>query len=182
LAEEALNLARSIPNTEYLENLEFSARQHDFKVPLKDFKYYSNKWFSNKQVYLIKKYFLLPITKILSEKANFPGFQIKRRGCELYCQTIFQYINIKAYSKKRSKQICIMTSPGELFEDIGKIVKRKSPTKDDTLILQNSNDWIGYLFPAKEYIEHGGYEPLATFSPIAGHVYTKEVITFLHNL
>ncbi|MHA1242575.1 MAG: hypothetical protein ACTSQU_17585 [Promethearchaeota archaeon] len=44
-----------------------------------------------------------------------------------------------------------------------------APTKmENTLIFQNTQDWIGYLFPLEMYIKEGGYEPFMCFSPLCG--------------
>ena len=68
-----------------------------------------------------------------------------------------------------SNSFGILTIPGELFEDIGKTLISHAPTKkENTLIFQNTQDWIGYLFPLKMYIEEGGYEPFMCFSPLCG--------------
>jgi hypothetical protein len=43
------------------------------------------------------------------------------------------------------------------------------------MIIQNAQDWIGYLFPLKTYITEGGYEPFMCFSPLCG-IYIKNNI------
>jgi hypothetical protein len=56
-----------------------------------------------------------------------------------------------------------------LFEDIGKTLIFHAPTiVENTLIFQNTQDWIGYLFPLEMYIKEGGYEPFMCFSPLCG--------------
>ena len=73
------------------------------------------------------------------------------------------------YGNGKRKDIGIACVPGELFEDIGKAILEHSVVgKENTFIFQNSQDWIAYLFPMNEYIEVGGYEPLPSFSPLAG--------------
>jgi hypothetical protein len=75
----------------------------------------------------------------------------------------------------------ILTVPGELFEDLGKILFKKSPTgKHNTFIFQNANDWVAYLFSPKEYIDYGGYEPVASFSPRCGEYVLKEMLKLLN--
>jgi hypothetical protein len=70
-----------------------------------------------------------------------------------------------------------MTVPGELFEVYGNLFLRESPNgRDHSFIFQNSNDWISYLFPAKDYIKEGGYEPLASFSPMCGYFIEKKML------
>ncbi|MHA2392681.1 MAG: hypothetical protein ACXAEX_12115, partial [Promethearchaeota archaeon] len=60
---------------------------------------------------------------------------------------------------------------------IGKILIKKSPSgPKNTFIFQNVNDWIGYLFPALDYIEKGGWEAFAGFSPLCGEIIKNEII------
>jgi hypothetical protein len=181
IAEEALNLAKSIKESEYFEQLDFEGYLKHFWIPFKDHKYFSNKWMSNKLVHVIKKILLMPITKIIGENANFPAFTMKRIGGYLNVSTVIQYIKIKTYSDSSAKEFSLITVPGELFEDLGEIVLKKSPTGvDDSFIIQNGNDWIAYLFSLKEYVKYGGYEPQASFSPICGDRVIKEVINLFN--
>ena len=177
IAKEALKLAESIKNEEYFEEIEFTSYLRNFWVPMKDHKYFSDTWLTNKLSYSLKKYLIVPITKILSEEANFPAFVIKRRKFRINCHTVIQYIKIKVRSKTKSKEFSILTVPGELFEDLGKLIFKNSQTgKNNSFIFQNTNDWIAYLFPLKEYAEYGGYEPVASFSPLCGDYVTKEIL------
>ncbi len=183
IAQEALKLAESIIDEEYFEEIEFFSKLRDFWVPFKDYKYFTNTWYQNTLSHSIKKYFILPVTKILSDNSNFPAFTVKRRRIRIHCRSIIQYIKIKAHSKTRSKDLSILTVPGELFEDLGKFLFHKSPTRnEDTFIFQNANDWIAYLFPPKEYIEYGGYEPVASFSPRCGEYVIKEMIELFNEI
>jgi hypothetical protein len=176
IAEEALRLAKSMKDSEYFEELDFEVYLKSFLIPSKDHKYFSKKWISNKLVHVIKKFLLMPIAKILGENANFSAFTIKRIGGRLNISTVIQYIKVKAYSDSRAKEFSLTTVPGELFEDLGEILLKKSPTGvDDSFIIQNGNDWIAYLFSLKEYAEYGGYEAQPTFSPICGARVMKEV-------
>ncbi|MCK4383135.1 MAG: hypothetical protein KAW66_07580, partial [Candidatus Lokiarchaeota archaeon] len=53
--------------------------------------------------------------------------------------------------------------------DIGRNIIKEAPTSEEnTFIFQNSQDWIGYLFPLEIYINEGGYEPFMCFSPLCG--------------
>lgn len=179
IAKEALKLAQSIKNEEYIEELEFLAELRHFWIPFKNYKYFGPTWIQNELGYSIKKYIIIPITKILSENANFPAFTIKRKPIRIHCYSVIQYIKLK--SRTREKNLSILTVPGELFEDLGKILLYKSPTgKDNTFIFQNANDWIAYLFSPKEYIEYGGYEPVASFSPKCGEFVINEMIKLLN--
>jgi len=177
IAEEALNLAKSIPKKEYNIGLEFQFYLNSFWIPLKDFKYFSKTWFRNKLVYSLKKYLLLKVSKIILENANFPSFTLKRKKFKIHAKTVIQFIKFNFEHESTSKSIGIMTVPGELFEDYGDLFIKESPTgRENSFVFQNSNDWISYLFPAKDYIEEGGYEPLASFSPICGHFIEKKML------
>ena len=183
IAEEALNLAKSITNDEYFKELDFEVYLKHFWIPFKDAKYFSNKWLNNKLVHGLKKILLIPIAKIMGENANFPIFIIKRIGGYLKASTIIQSIKFKVLSDSKAKDFSITTVPGELFEDLGDILLRKSPTgEENSFIIQNGNDWIAYLFSLKEYIEHGGYEPQASFSPICGDRVMKEVMQLFNEV
>ncbi len=177
IADEALNLTKSIAKTDYYNDLEFQFYLNSFWIPMKDFKYFSKTWFRNKLIYSLKKYLLLKVTKITLEKANFPSFTIKRKNFKLCAKTVIQFIKFNFEYESNSKSIGIMTVPGELFEDYGNFLLKESPTgRENSFIFQNSNDWISYLFPAKDYIEEGGYEPLASFSPICGYFTEKKML------
>jgi len=41
-----------------------------------------------------------------------------------------------------------------------------------------ANDWLGYLFPLREYITHSDYEPFASTTPIGGEYFEKEYNRF----
>ena len=177
IAEEALKLAESIPKNEYFENLEFHSYLKKFKIPLKDFKYFAKTWFKNKLGYVLKKYFLIRVARVIYKKANFPSFTLYRDKLKLNVKTVIQFIQINLKSNLKSKTLGIITVPGELFEEYGNFFLNKSPTgKENTIIFQNSNDWIAYLFPPKDYIKEGGYEPIASFSPVCGHYVSKEIL------
>ena len=180
IAQEALKLAQSIKDEEYFEELEFSVETRHFWIPFKDYKYFKPTWYQNKLSFLMKKYLIIPVTKILSENANFPAFIIKRKPIRIHCYSVIQYLKLKLKSNTNEKELGILTVPGELFEDLGKILFKKSPTgKHNTFIFQNANDWIAYLFSPKEYIDYGGYEPVASFSPRCGEYVFNEMLELL---
>ena len=132
IAEEALNLTKSIAKTDYYHDLEFQFYLNYFWIPMKDFKYFSKVWFRNKLFYCLKKYLLLKVAKITSKESNFPAFTIKRKKLKIHAQTVIQFIKF--------------------------------------------NMKISYLFPAKDYIKEGGYEPLASFSPVCGYFIEKKML------
>ncbi|MFX0027355.1 MAG: hypothetical protein ACFE8M_13195 [Candidatus Hermodarchaeota archaeon] len=175
LAEEALELAKNIPESDFFDHIKFQVFEREFLVPMKDYKYFTKTWFVNKLYFLIKKYFILKFAKGNILNANFPIFILKRRKLKLFCKSLIQFVEFKAISKEKSLLFSIMTIPGELFEDIGKNLIKISPTSNNTFIFQNSQDWIGYLFPLKEYVQDGGYEPVPSFSPLCGYYVEKEM-------
>ena len=177
VGEQALRLAQSIPLEEYLPKMSLRIYVKTIWIPVKDFKYWSKHWFENSPLQFLKRYLLIPIA-MTHETPNFPGFALKRRGCMLNTYTLIQWILIKASSldNTKSKDLSILTAPGELFEEIGWRLRSKCPTGvANTFIFQNSHDWVSYLFPKQLYITSGGYEPYASLSPMCGHVYEQEM-------
>ena len=166
IGEEALRLANSIPGESYFTNMDIDVYTRRFLIPQKDAKYYSKVWFSNKVKWLIKKYFLFKLAKFEEKYVNFPFFTIERKHLKNYGKTIVEFIKFRA---NNGKTYGIITIPGELFEEIGRNIIQEAPTlEENTLIFQNCQDWIGYLFPLKVYINEGGYEPFMCFSPLGG--------------
>lgn len=177
IADEALNFAKSIVKEEYNSDIEFQFYLKKFWIPMKDFKYYSKTWFRNKFNYALKKYLLLKVAKIILENANFPAFSIMRKKFRIHGKTVIQFIKFKFKDIKTSESFGILTVPGELFQEYGHLFLNESPTgRDNSFIFQNSNDWIAYLFPARDYIKEGGYEPLASFSPVCGYFIEKRML------
>ncbi|NVM16250.1 MAG: hypothetical protein HWN80_00935 [Candidatus Lokiarchaeota archaeon] len=166
IGEEALKLANSIPEENYSTNMDIEVYTRRFLIPQKDAKYYSEVWFSNKVKWLIKKYFLFKLAKFEEKYVNFPFFTIKSIHLRNYGKTIVQFIKLTAGP---GNSCGLITIPGELFEDIGKRIIQEAPTtEENTFIFQNSQDWIGYLFPLEMYVTEGGYEPFMCFSPLCG--------------
>jgi hypothetical protein len=166
IGEEALRLVNSIPEECYFTDMEIDAYSKIFLIPQKDAKYYSKVWFSNKVKWLIKKYFLFKLAKFDKKYVNFPFFTIERKHLKNYGKTLVQYIKL---TTSNGNTYGLITIPGELFEEIGKNIIVQSPTsQENTLIFQNTQDWIGYLFPLEMYIMEGGYEPFMCFSPLCG--------------
>jgi len=166
IGEEALKVAKSIPKKDYSTLTEVDINTKRFLIPQKDAKYYSKVWFSNKVKWVLKKYFLFKIAKFDYKFVNFPFFTVERKNLKNYGKTVIHFIKFTADS---GNTFGIITIPGELFEDIGKNLISYAPTKkENTLIFQNTQDWIGYLFPLEMYIKEGGYEPFMCFSPLCG--------------
>jgi len=166
IGEEALKVANSIPEENYFTDTDIDVYTRRFLIPQKDAKYYSKVWFSNKVKWLIKKYFLFKLAKFEEKYVNFPFFTIERKHLKNYGKTIVEFIKFGA---NNGKTYGIITIPGELFEEIGRNIIQEAPTlEENTLIFQNCQDWIGYLFPLKVYVNEGGYEPFMCFSPLGG--------------
>ena len=180
IAKEALAIVNSIEEKDYLQNFDIEISSKKVIIPMKDAKYFSKVWFTNSIKWFIKKHFLFKVARFDEKNVNFPFFNIKRKNLRRYGETIIQFIMIKSTS---GEKFGIITVPGELFEDVGKRVIKESPTLDqNTFIFQNSQDWIGYLFPLKMYIEEGGYEPFMCFSPLCGYFIEKELMRLLNRI
>ncbi len=177
VGEQALHLAQSIPVEQFLPKMTLRVYTKTIWIPVKDFKYWSKHWFENSPLQFLKRYLLIPIA-VSHEKPNFPGFALKHTWRMMSGYTLLQWIRITASStdNKISRELGIITAPGELFEEIGLRLRAKCPTGiKDTFLIQNANDWVSYLFPKHTYIESGGYEPYASLSPVCGHYYEREM-------
>lgn len=180
IADQALALARGIPTAEFLPRLRFKVFQKTFWVPLKDYAYWGGTFPKNHLIHLAKKYLLLRVA-MSHEEPNFPGLAVKHRGNQVAIYSMLQWIQLEiaSHDGQTTRDLSILTAPGELFEEIGTNLKARCPTgPENTVIFQNSNDWIAYLFPLHEYEEQGGYEPLPSFSPLCG-VYVEAELTKL---
>lgn len=183
IGQAALELAKSIPNQEFFELNKLKILKQRFWIPMKDVKYFSRKWFMNKLIFLIKKLFLINIAKYQILKANFPIFALHYRFGDYKCKTIVQYIELEGGSEKKERILSIITVPGELFFALGEILLRSSPSGyNNTLIFQNTQDWVAYLFSLREYIEEGGYEVTPSFSPVCGHYVHREILRLINGI
>lgn len=181
IGETALELANSIPVQEFCEINRLEISTKEFWIPMKDVSYFSKKWFMNKLVFLFKKLFLINIARHQILKANFPIFDLKYRRGNYKCKTTVQYIKLKSYSEEREKELSVITVPGELFFALGENLLKASPSGyDNTLIFQNTQDWIAYLFSLREYMEEGGYEVIPSFSPLCGIYVQQEIMRLMH--
>ena len=180
IGEEALKIANSIPEENYSTFTEIVIYTKRLVIPQKDAKYYSKVWFLNKVKWVLKKYFLFKIAKFDERFVNFPFFTVERKNFKNYIKTVVYFIKFAAGN---NKIFGILTIPGELFEEIGKILITNAPTKtENTLIFQNSQDWIGYLFPLEMYTKEGGYEPFMCFSPLCGAYIENSVKKFFKEI
>lgn len=180
IAKEVLAIVNSIEDKNYLQNFNLEIYSKKVIIPMKDAKYFSKVWFANSLKWFIKKHFLFKIARFNKKSVNFPFFNIRRKNLKRYGETIIHFIMIQSPS---GEHLGIITVPGELFEDVGKRVIKASPTlAQNTFIFQNSQDWIGYLFPLKMYIEEGGYEPFMCFSPLCGHFIEIELMRLLNRI
>ncbi|TXT63490.1 MAG: hypothetical protein BAJALOKI3v1_360016 [Promethearchaeota archaeon] len=181
IAKEALALSYSIPDENYNKMIKIRSNIKILSIPFRDARYFSSEWFQNKLIHAIKKYILLPVILSLYDKNNFPIFQIEKQGARIYAKTLFQFIEF-SIGEDKDKKFNIFTVPGELFEDIGNSLLEKSPAgKKNSILIQNANDWIAYLFPIDEYVEIGGYEPVASFGPLCGYYIEREILDFFKN-
>ncbi|MHA1460209.1 MAG: hypothetical protein ACTSO8_01905 [Promethearchaeota archaeon] len=166
IGHEALKLANSIPEGDYFTDMDINVHTRRLLIPMKDAKYFSKVWLLNSVKWWIKKYFLFRIAKFDKKHVNFPFFTIERKHLRNHCRTIVQFIKLTA---SNGNAYGLITIPGELFEEIGKKLIQEAPTLEkNTLIFQNSQDWIGYLFPLESYIDEGGYESFMCFTPLGG--------------
>ena len=180
IGEEALKIANSIPEENYSTFTEIVIYTKRLVIPQKDAKYYSKVWFSNKVKWILKKYFLFKIAKFDERFVNFPFFTIERKNFKNYIKTKVYFIK---FIVDNSNILGIVTIPGELFEEISKNLISTAPTKmENTLIFQNSQDWIGYLFPLEMYINEGGYESFMCFSPLSGAYIENSVKKFFKEI
>ncbi|MHA1768135.1 MAG: hypothetical protein ACTSW5_10155 [Promethearchaeota archaeon] len=188
LGDKALQLANSISSKEYYSNLEFKAYNHFFEIPFEDYKkFWTSISLKTRILHIFKKYFLfrLPIFMASQKPPNFTTFDTRYYGHKIFTRTQIQYIHFKAFSNSNDdgKDFSITAIPGELFEEIGKKIMRNSPTgAENSFIFQNSNDWVGYLFPLKEYVLIGGYEPTASFSPLTGAYVQNNFMKLVHKI
>ncbi len=183
IAQAALKLAYSIPAQEFYELNRIKISYKEFWIPMRDIKYFSNKWFLNKLVFLIKKLFLINIAKYQILQANFPIFALNYRFGKYKCKTIIQYLELKTESDKQENVLGIITIPGELFFALGENLLQASPSGlNNTLIFQNTQDWIAYLFSLREYTEEGGYEVTPSFSPVCGYIVQKEILRLMNKI
>ncbi|MFX0076479.1 MAG: hypothetical protein ACFE96_13640 [Candidatus Hermodarchaeota archaeon] len=180
IGEEALKIADSIPEGIFFTDIEIDVYKKSVLIPQKDAHYFSKVWFLNSIKWWVKKYFLFKIAKFDKKFVNFPFFTVERNHLRKYGRTVVQFITLKT---SEGDSYGIITIPGELFEEIGKRIIREAPTlEENTLIFQNAQDWIGYLFPLDVYIEEGGYEPFMCFSPLCGDYIEKNTIELLKEI
>ncbi|MHA1683283.1 MAG: neutral/alkaline non-lysosomal ceramidase N-terminal domain-containing protein [Promethearchaeota archaeon] len=187
LGEKTYHLATSIPDANYYDDVEFKSFTKVFWVPMKDYQKHRPKveWLVKRFVHLLKRWVLLKVALILSDahEPNFPGFAIKHRGRDIKLYSMVQYLELTVKKGEKSEEYSIVGVPGELFEDIASdIFKRLKTGRGRTLIFENSNDWIGYLFPIKEYLYAGGYEPIPSFSPLGGECVKSALFELLDDI
>ena len=188
LGDKALKIANAIPSEEYYTDLDFTVYNQFFEIPFEDYKkYWTSNSFNSRILHVIKKYFLfrLPIFMASQNPPNFTTFDFRYYGHKIFTRTQIQFILIRAFSKSNDKEksLSITAIPGELFEEIGKKILKNSPTgAENSFIFQNSNDWVGYLFPLKEYILIGGYEPTVSFSPLTGAYVQNNFIKLVNKI
>lgn len=81
----------------------------------------------------------------------------------------------------RIDDFTFITFPGELFHEIGKVIKPSTHTKYSFLVGYCNGD-VGYL-PTQKAFSEGGYEPNSSrFAPVAEKTFVKEVKKMLIKL
>lgn len=188
LGERALALARGIPGDAYRDSFDIKCYSRRFWVPMVDFtRYWSNVWVKNRVVHGVKRHALLKVAMLLGDvnEPNFPGFAIKHQGRAVNIYSLVQHVQAVASSTGKDPRplpLAIAGIPGELFEDYAAGIMAASPAGPaNTFIFQNANDWVGYLFPLKEYVQ-GGYEPFASFSPLGGAFVNANYLQLLRDI
>jgi hypothetical protein len=196
LGDQALELARSIPTSDFYDEVNFRTIIKKIQMPIHDcqpYIYDLKIWLSNKLKLYIKKWFLYPVAIRHSESnaPNFPAFSVTshpfsfRHGKRLDIHTDIQYLNITAFKSTNPSntiKFSLLGIPGELFEDLETQLKEKSPNgPNHTTLIQNTN-WVGYLFSIKDYITEGGYEPLASSTPVGGKHICQEFFTLFEEI
>jgi len=188
LGDKALEIAKAIPSEDYHTDFDFTAYNQFFEIPFEDYKkYWTSNSLKSRILHIIKKYFLfrLPIFMASQNPPNFTSFNFRYHGHKIFTKTQIQYFILRAFSNSNNKEksLSITAIPGELFEEIGKKILKNSLTgAENSFIFQNSNDWVGYLFPLKEYILVGGYEPAASFSPLTGAYVQNNFMKLVHKI
>lgn len=189
IGRKALKMAQEIPDNAYHEELRINSYMRTFWVPMKDYKRHwvgggFNKTlirFNNRAVFIIKKHLLIPLALIMSDahEPNFPGIALKfnrqknKLWTDINVYTQVQYITIDAFKNALeptpSATLALVGVPGEPFEDVAKRIYDMTPTKfENTIIFENSNDWISYFFLLRDYVIHHDYIQLESFFPLAG--------------
>ncbi|MHA1673276.1 MAG: neutral/alkaline non-lysosomal ceramidase N-terminal domain-containing protein [Promethearchaeota archaeon] len=194
LGEEAYLLAKSIKDADFYDELRIRAFTKEIVVPFEDDQphiYHLGIWLKNKFIFFLRKWLLYPVIlmNLFDNSSNFSNITLKIKFSSvdrfykifsLDITSILQYLELNLYSPDKSKiekNICILGVPGEVFEEIEDRLKHQSPTGyENTVIFQNSNSWIGYLFSIKDYIVEGGYEPPVVTTPIAGRDVSREFL------
>jgi len=193
LGDQGLELAHAIPTEDYYDEVAFETFLKKIRIPIKDdqpYIYSVKIWLANKLKLYIKKWFLYPVamSHSKSNQPNFPAFAVSaypfsfQNGKRLDIHTEIQYMNFKYTQSTNPSQVeemSLLGIPGELFEDLETKLKFISPNgPDHTMLIQNTT-WVGYLFSIKDYITEGGYEPLASSTPVGGkHIYQEFVRLF----
>ncbi|MFX0141264.1 MAG: hypothetical protein ACFFDN_46925, partial [Candidatus Hodarchaeota archaeon] len=161
LGEQALKVAKSVKCSE-IKDIRVISKI--INIPLQDMMEDNSRKSIMKHISF--KFKKLLITSLLNyNRSNMSYVSLIKKRRDWYFQTEIQAIRIN--------DILILSIPGELFVGLGEKMISKSPIKK-TFIIELGNDWIGYLYPPKEYFI-GGYETgIVSFSPVAGiYVYNK---------
>jgi neutral ceramidase len=158
LGAEALKMLAKIPTD---QDVKLSSVRREIKLPLRDYELQIDEirkiWPGGEEVFRKEMDFLK---------------QIKEKHVSTYIQVIA--IN----------NIAFVAVPGEMFVELGLIIKEKSPF-EHTYVVELANDYIGYI-PTRVAFKEGGYETLNARSsrvgPEAGEMVVENAISMLESL
>lgn len=189
LGTKALQVARTVGEEYYFDEIRVHGFTKRISIPIEDkqpYIYNWGTWLTNKMVFYLKRLFLFPMAlKHASGHApNFPAMYLtydskkKKFNDRMKVNTLLQLLHLKLYKSINSSDVIkinLIGVPGEVFEDLAeKLTHILSEMASNNHIFQNSNDWVAYLFELKDYIEQGGYEPIASASPQCGQEILKK--------
>jgi len=157
IADSALEIVNSVETSEIKE---IKVLTKIIEIPLHDM---IGKSAMQHVSFKLRKHLITGLLNYNHSNISYVSFTKKKK--DWYFQTELQIIKIN--------DIIILSIPGELFVELGKKLISASPS-EKTFLIELGNDWVGYLYPPKEYFL-GGYETgIVSFSPVAGiYIYNK---------
>jgi len=165
LGENALKIAKTIKTSEIKE---VKVLTKVLEIPLHDM---IGKSRMQHVSFKLKKFLITTLLNYNHSNLSYVSFIKKEK--KWYFKTEIQIIKVN--------DIIILSIPGELFVEMGKDLISASPSKN-TFLIELGNDWVGYLYPPKEYFL-GGYETgIVSFSPIAGIYIFNKMLNLIKKL
>ncbi len=99
----------------------------------------------------------------------------------LLCETFSENIDLEIFGVRFSDHLAFVTTPGELFVDLGKGVKKESPFAR-TMIIELANISIYYV-PTKSAFNEGSPETINSFLvPGGGEILSEKLSEFLKKM